>query len=221
MPFMKTLTLGPVHENKRIVDPARIELISSSATSAAKCYPAYKFSNGAGVNYLFSDFVNVLTKPTEAKAASDVAGSMDEALSALEYISELLSGDVGAGHLEEVEGRFLDALVNSPGGARGMLKKCAREVIKAWVELHPLLDSGLVFGWTLVECLKRMVKILGLCVELYEGNTNEKDAVDIVKENMLLMGKGNGVRDCFLLFWEDEGAFKDKLVSRLGEKTSW
>ena len=221
MPFMKTLTEGPVFENKPIIDPARIELISSSAISAATCYPAYKFSNGVGVSYLFSDFVNLLQKPIKAKAASDVAGSMDEALSALTFASELLGRDVGAGHLDQVEGRFLDALVNSPGGARGMLKRCTKEVTKAWGELHPLLDTGLVFGWTLVECLRRMVKIIGLCVEVYEGNTGEKDAVDILKENMLLMGKGNGARDCFLLFWEDEGEFKDNLISRLGKKTSW
>ena len=123
MPFMKTLSTGPTHENKQIIDAARVELISSSAASCASNYPAYRYSNGVGVNYLFSDFVNVLQKPRKAKGTVDVAGSMDEALSALDYVAELLAKDVEAGHFDEVEGRFLDALVNSTGGARGMMKR--------------------------------------------------------------------------------------------------
>jgi len=218
MPFMKTLSTGPTHENKQIIDAARVELISSSAASCASNYPAYRYSNGVGVNYLFSDFVNVLQKPRKAKGTVDVAGSMDEALSALDYVAELLAKDVEAGHFDEVEGRFLDALVNSTGGARGMMKRVAKEITEAWGELHPLLDSGLVFGWTLAACLRKMLKILSLCIDVYHGNTGEEDACDIIKENMLMMGKGNACRDSFMLFWEDEGEVKDKLVKRLGKK---
>ena len=220
MPLMQTLAQGPKFENNTIVDPCRMELISSVATTAGECYPAFKYSNGLGVSYLISDFIGTIEKPANALGTNNVSGSMDEALSALSYVSCLLLQDVEAGEMDKVEGRIMEALVNGPGGARGMLKRTAKEVAGAWGKIQPLLDEGLVFGWSAMECLKRMNEILGSCIRVYRGHTGERDAADVVRENMLLVGKGNGVRDA-MLAWMEEGEVKEEIIERLGKKQSY